>query len=116
MVRISGVVLPQNKHIVFALREIYGIGRTCSIYICKKAKISPSVKVSGLNEESFFKLQQIVNEFEVEGDLRRRVAINVKRLRDIKCYKGIRHKLGLPVRGQRTRTNAKTRKRSKRKK
>lgn len=116
MVRISGVVLPQNKHVVIALRDIYGIGKTSSFYICKKAKVSPFLKVSVLSDDSFSKIQQVINEFEVEGDLRRRVAVNIKRLKDIKCYKGIRHKLGLPVRGQRTRTNSKTRKKNRRKK
>jgi small subunit ribosomal protein S13 len=95
MIRIAGVILP-NKHISIALRSIYGIGRTRSLEICKKVGIEPSIKV--------------VQEFEIEGDLRRRIAMNIKRLRDIKCYRGLRHRVGLPVRGQRTRTNARTRK------
>jgi small subunit ribosomal protein S13 len=109
MIRIAGVILP-NKHISIALRSIYGIGRTRSLEICKKVGIEPSIKVSDISEDVAALLQKVVQEFEIEGDLRRRIAMNIKRLRDIKCYRGLRHRVGLPVRGQRTRTNARTRK------
>lgn len=115
MVRIAGVILDSNKHIVVALRKIYGIGKVSAFYICKKAGISPDLKVSQLSDEIIFSVQKIVSEFEVEGNLRTRVRFNIKRLKDIKCYRGVRHKIGLPVRGQRTRTNARTRKRLRKK-
>jgi len=115
MVRVSGVVLSQKKHIVIAIRSIYGIGKVNSLYVCKKANILPSTKVSDLQDESISVIQKVLNEFDIEGNLRRRVAMNIKRLKDIKSYRGMRHKIGLPVRGQRTKTNAKTRKRNKRK-
>ena len=113
MIRVAGVILDSNKHISIALRKIFGIGKVSSLYICKKAGISPFVKVNSLNDNTLALIQKIILEFEVEGNLRRRVRINVKRLKDIKCYRGIRHKASLPVRGQRTKTNANTRKRSK---
>jgi small subunit ribosomal protein S13 len=109
MIRVSGVVLP-NKHISVALRSIYGIGKTRALEICEKVGISPAVKVSEIQEDLANLLQKIVANYEVEGDLRRHVAINIKRLRDIKCYRGTRHRRNLPVRGQRTKTNARTRK------
>ena len=109
MIRIAGVILP-NKHISIALRSIYGIGRTRSLEICNKVGIEPSTKVSDIGDDVAALLQKVVLEFEIEGDLRRRIAMNIKRLRDIKCYRGLRHRVGLPVRGQRTRTNARTRK------
>jgi small subunit ribosomal protein S13 len=112
-IRVSGVILP-NKHIRVALRSIYGIGNFRALAICKKVGINPSTKVSDIKEDVFPLIQEAVGHFEVEGDLRRRVAMDVKRLVDIKCYRGLRHKRGLPVRGQRTRTNAKTRKGRKR--
>ena len=110
MIRISGVIIPPHKHISIALRSIYGIGKVRAMQICKKAAIDPAIKVSNLQDEVVVLLQKIIYEFEVEGDLRRRVAMNIKRLRDIKCYRGLRHRRGLPVRGQRTKTNARTRK------
>lgn len=113
MVRVSGVVLSFKKHIVIALTSIYGIGITRARYICKKVEISEALKVSDLNETQVINIQNVVNEFEVEGDLRKRISINIKRLKDIKCYRGMRHRVSLPVRGQRTRTNAKTRKKKK---
>ena len=116
MVRISGVIMAPNKHIVIALRGIFGIGRTRALQICKAVGVEASVKVADLTEDVVNKLQKAVTEFEVEGDLRRRIAMNIKRLRDIKCYRGLRHRMGLPVHGQRTRTNARTRKGKKRSK
>lgn len=113
MVRIAGVILEANKHIVIALRKIYGIGKVNSFYICKKVRIAPFTKVSELNDSDVSEIQKVVSNFEIEGNLRTRVRLNIKRLRDINCYRGIRHSLGLPVRGQRTKTNAKTRKRTK---
>ena len=109
MIRISGVVLP-NKHISVALRSIYGIGKTRALEICEKVGVSPAAKVSEIQEDLANLLQKVVADYEVEGDLRRHVAINIKRLRDIKCYRGTRHRRNLPVRGQRTKTNARTRK------
>ena len=115
MIRIAGIILP-NKHISIALRSIYGIGRTRALEICKKVGIEPSIKVAEIGDDIAALLQKVVQEFEIEGDLRRRIAMNIKRLRDIKCYRGLRHRVGLPVRGQRTRTNARTRKGKKRSK
>lgn len=116
MIRVSGVIMPPNKHIVIALQSIFGIGRTRAIQICKAVGVDASVKVSELKDDVVTMIQKAVADFEVEGDLRRRIAINIKRLRDIKCYRGLRHRMGLPVRGQRTRTNARTRKGKKRSK
>ncbi len=110
MVRISGVIMAPNKHVVIALRGVFGIGRTRALQICKDAGVETNVKISDLTEDTINKIQKIVASYEVEGDLRRRVAMNIKRLRDIKCYRGLRHRMGLPVHGQRTRTNARTRK------
>ena len=109
MIRISGVVLEPNKHIWVALCAIFGIGKSRAILICKNLSIDPMSKVSTLSADFGPKIQAQVDRFEVEGDLRRKIAINIKRLRDIKCYRGIRHRRGLPVRGQRTKTNARTR-------
>ncbi|MBP9763881.1 MAG: 30S ribosomal protein S13 [Gammaproteobacteria bacterium] len=113
-VRLSGIILPPNKHIRIALRSVYGIGSHRAMAICKKVGIEPSRKVNDLKDEYTTVLQEAVNEYVVEGDLRRRVAMDIKRLKDIKCYRGRRHTLGLPVRGQRTKTNARTRKGRKR--
>lgn len=115
MIRVSGVILP-NKHVGIALRSVYGIGRTRALQICEAVGIDPSVKIANVSEDMANLIQKAVAEFEVEGDLRRRIAMNIKRLRDIKCYRGLRHRMGLPVRGQRTRTNARTRKGKKRSK
>lgn len=113
-IRVSGVILPPNKHIRIALRSVYGIGSHRASEICKKIGVDPGIKVVDLKDEYGSLIQEAVNQYEVEGDLRRRVAMDIKRLVDIKCYRGIRHKRNLPVRGQRTRTNAKTRKGRKR--
>jgi len=113
-IRISGVILPANKHIRIALRSVYGIGSHRALEICKKVGVEPSIKVVDLKDEYTSLLQEAVNQYEVEGDLRRRIAMDIKRLGDIKCYRGLRHKRGLPVRGQRTKTNARTRKGRKR--
>ncbi len=113
-IRLSGIILPPHKHIRIALRSIYGIGSHRAMAICKKVGIEPSRKVVDLKDEYTIVLQEAVNEYVVEGDLRRRVAMDIKRLGDIKCYRGIRHKRNLPVRGQRTKTNARTRKGRKR--
>ena len=113
-IRIAGVILPPNKHIRVALRSIFGIGNFRAVEICKKLGINPVKKVSELGEDEVGPIQDAVNQYEVEGDLRRRVAMDIKRLIDIKCYRGLRHKRNLPVRGQRTRTNARTRKGRKR--
>jgi small subunit ribosomal protein S13 len=116
MIRVSGVIMPPNKHVGIALQSIFGIGRTRALQICKAVGVEASVKISDLKDDVVTLIQKAAAEFEVEGDLRRRVAINIKRLRDIKCYRGLRHRMGLPVRGQRTRTNARTRKGKKRSK
>lgn len=116
MIRVSGVILPPNKHVGIALRSIFGIGRTRALQICAAVGVAPNVKVADLQEDIVTLMQKTITEFEVEGDLRRRIAMNIKRLRDIKCYRGLRHRMGLPVRGQRTRTNARTRKGKKRSK
>ena len=111
--RIAGVILDPKKHISKALRKIFGVGKFKSLYICKKVDISPSLKVSELEENTIIKIQNILSNFEIEGNLRTRIRMNIKRLKDIKCYRGNRHKINLPVRGQRTKTNARTRKRNK---
>jgi small subunit ribosomal protein S13 len=113
-IRISGVILPPNKHIRVALQSVFGIGNQRAVNICKKVGVDPTIKVVDLKDDYTSLIQEAVNEYEVEGDLRRRVAMDIKRLGDIKCYRGLRHKRGLPVRGQRTRTNARTRKGRKR--
>lgn len=110
MARIAGINLPAHKHIWIALTSIYGIGRTRSLKICDAAGIESSTKVNQLTEDQAEKLRQEVAKFEVEGDLRREVSMNIKRLMDLGCYRGLRHRRGLPVRGQRTKTNARTRK------
>ena len=110
MARIAGINIPVNKHVVIALTSIFGIGRTRSEQICASAGIAPDVKVKDLSEPEVEKLRTEVAKFEVEGDLRRENAMSIKRLMDLGCFRGIRHRRGLPVRGQRTRTNARTRK------
>lgn len=113
-IRISGIILPPNKHLRVALQSVYGIGNHRALEICKRAGMEPTLKVVNIKDEHTPLIQEAVNKYEVEGDLRRRVAMDIKRLVDIKCYRGLRHKRGLPVRGQRTRTNARTRKGRKR--
>jgi small subunit ribosomal protein S13 len=110
MARIAGVNIPDGKHAAIALTYIYGIGRTRAGSICQAAGISPSVKVKDLTDAQLDVLRGEVAKFPVEGDLRREVSMNIKRLVDLGCYRGMRHKRGLPVRGQRTKTNARTRK------
>ncbi|MDH7577499.1 MAG: 30S ribosomal protein S13 [Bacillota bacterium] len=111
MARIAGVDLPREKRIEVALTYIYGIGRTTAQGILKKTGIDPSTRVKDLTEDEVGKLQEIIDkESKVEGDLRREVSMNIKRLIEIGCYRGLRHRRGLPVHGQRTRTNARTRK------
>lgn len=110
MARIAGVNIPTNKHTVIALTSIYGIGATRAKGICETAKVQPDVKVRDLNDSEVEALRNAVAQFAVEGDLRREVSINIKRLMDLGCFRGLRHRRGLPVRGQRTRTNARTRK------
>ena len=110
MARIAGINIQTNKHIVIALQSIFGIGQTRAKLICETLKLKPSTKVSELTEDQLESIRTTITQFEVEGDLRREVAMNIKRLRDLGCYRGIRHRKGLPLRGQRTKTNARTRK------
>ena len=110
MARIAGVNLPVHKHAWVGLQSIYGIGRTRSKKICVEAGVDPSTKIKDLTEAEVDKIRHEVAKFAVEGDLRREVAISVKRLMDLGTYRGLRHRRGLPVRGQRTHTNARTRK------
>jgi len=114
MIRVSGVILPHKKHINIALLSIFGVGKTKSNEICNKVNISPTTKVADLTEQEVKAIQHAVGELQVEGELRRKIAMDLKRLKDIKCYRGIRHRRRLPVRGQRTRTNARTAKGRKR--
>lgn len=110
MARIAGVNIPEKKHAVIALTAIYGIGRTRAAQICGAAGVAPGSRIQSLSEEDIDKLRAEVAKFIVEGDLRREVSMNIKRLMDLGCNRGIRHRRGLPLRGQRTRTNARTRK------
>ena len=114
MARIAGINIPLNKHVVIALTSIYGIGNTRAKQICEAASIAEDTKVKDLAEPEVEMLRKAVAAFTVEGDLRRETSMNVKRLMDLGCYRGIRHRRGLPLRGQRTRTNARTRKGPKR--
>ena len=111
MARIAGVDLPRHKHIAFALPYLYGIGRATARQICKKAGIPENKKTEELTESDIKKIREILDaDYKVEGDLRREVQMNIKRLMDLGCYRGLRHRKGLPVRGQRTHTNSRTRK------
>jgi small subunit ribosomal protein S13 len=110
MARIAGVNIPVQKHAVIALTYIYGIGPMRAKNICANAQIEPSKKIKDLSEKEVDLLRTEVGKYVIEGDLRRETAMNIKRLMDLGCYRGIRHKRGLPVRGQSTRTNARTRK------
>jgi small subunit ribosomal protein S13 len=115
MARISGVDLPREKQIEIALTYIYGIGRTSARKICEAAKIAPDTRTNVLTEDDLRRLRDVIDSnYKVEGDLRREVSMNIKRLMDLGCYRGLRHRKGLPVRGQRTHTNARTRKGPKR--
>ncbi|MDR2871855.1 MAG: 30S ribosomal protein S13 [Xanthomonadaceae bacterium] len=110
MARIAGVNLPTHKHVWVGLQSIYGVGRTRSKKICEGASVTPTTKVRDLSEPEIERLRLEVGKYVVEGDLRREVGIAIKRLMDLGCYRGLRHRRGLPLRGQRTRTNARTRK------
>lgn len=110
MARIVGVDIPNDKVVVVSLTYIYGIGFTTSKEILKKAGVDPQKRVKDLSEEEITKIRSEISHLKVEGDLRREVGLNIKRLQEIGCYRGIRHRRGLPVRGQRTKTNARTRK------
>ncbi len=110
MARIAGINIPVQKHAVIALTSIYGIGRTRARDICQAAGVAPEMKVKELTEAQLESLRTEVGKLKVEGDLRRDVSMNIKRLMDLGTYRGLRHRRGLPLRGQRTRTNARTRK------
>ncbi|MGC2857067.1 30S ribosomal protein S13 [Novispirillum sp. DQ9] len=111
MARIAGVNIPTNKRVPIALTYIYGIGAKTAREICTKVGIAEQVRVNQLSDDEVLRLRELIDrEYRVEGDLRREVAMNIKRLMDLGCYRGLRHRRGLPVRGQRTHTNARTRK------
>jgi small subunit ribosomal protein S13 len=111
MARIAGVDLPRDKRVEIGLTYIYGIGRTSSLRILADAGVDPSTRVRDLTDDEVRKIATVIEETQtVEGDLRREIAMNIKRLQEIGCYRGIRHRKGLPVRGQKTKTNARTRK------
>ena len=110
MARIAGINVPVNKHTEIALTSIFGIGRTRAQKICVEAGVTPSTKVKDLDEGQVENLRTEVAKFTIEGDLRREISMNIKRLMDLGAYRGIRHRRGLPLRGQRTKTNARTRK------
>ncbi|MDR9390062.1 MAG: 30S ribosomal protein S13 [Wenzhouxiangella sp.] len=110
MARIAGVNLPLQAHTWVGLTQIYGVGRTRAYQLCEVAGIDPSTKIKDLTEAEQEKLRQHIGNMSVEGDLRREVGMNIKRLMDLGCYRGLRHRRGLPVRGQRTKNNARTRK------
>ncbi|MCP4076730.1 MAG: 30S ribosomal protein S13 [Gammaproteobacteria bacterium] len=110
MARIAGVNIPDNKHTVIALQSIYGVGQTRSAAICSATGIDPTTKIRELSEEQLDAIRDQINAFSTEGDLRREISMNIKRLMDLGTVRGIRHRRGLPVRGQRTKTNARTRK------
>lgn len=115
MARIAGVDLPREKRVEIGLTYIYGIGRALSNQILSKTGVNPDTRVRDLTDEEINKLREVIDkEYKVEGDLRREVSLNIKRLMEIGCYRGRRHKMGLPVRGQKTKTNARTRKGPKR--
>ncbi|ADR24772.1 MULTISPECIES: 30S ribosomal protein S13 [Mycoplasmopsis] len=110
MARILNIEIPNNKRVVISLTYIYGIGRTSAQEICAKAKIDENIRVKDLSEAQLSAIREIAKEYVTEGDLRREVSLNIKRLMEVKCYRGIRHRKGLPVRGQSTKSNARTRK------
>ena len=110
MARIAGVNIPDNKHVVVSLRYVYGIGPTVAKGLCAKTGVKPTAKVGELSEDQLDSLRNEISKLTVEGDLRREISMNIKRLMDLGTYRGIRHRRGLPVRGQRTKTNARTRK------
>ena len=110
MARIAGVNIPTNKHVGIALTHIFGIGRNRALSVCKAAGVASTTQVKDLTEPEITRLREVIAKFPVEGDLRREVAMNIKRLMDLGCYRGLRHRRGLPVHGQRTHTNARSRK------
>lgn len=110
MARIAGINIPTHKHAVIALTSIYGIGRGTAQKICEATGVKPDTKIKDLSESEIESVRGAVAQYTVEGDLRRTVSMNIKRLMDLGCYRGMRHRRGLPLRGQRTRTNARTRK------
>jgi len=110
MARIAGVNIPNHQHAEIALTAVYGIGRSRARLICEAAGVNRSAKIKDLSDAEMDKLRELVSRYTVEGDLRREVTMSIKRLMDLGCYRGVRHRKGLPVRGQRTRTNARTRK------
>ncbi len=110
MARIAGVNLPVHKHVWVGLQSIYGIGRTRSRKICADSGVDPTTPIKSLSEGEVESLRQEIGKYLIEGDLRREVGMSIKRLMDLSCYRGLRHRRGLPVRGQRTKTNARTRK------
>ncbi|WP_018935184.1 30S ribosomal protein S13 [Thioalkalivibrio sp. ALJ24] len=110
MARVAGINIPDQKHTVIALTSIYGIGPTRARQICEAAGVRPDMKVRDLTDAEVDSLRSEVDKFPVEGDLRREISMNIKRLMDLGCYRGVRHRRGLPLRGQQTQTNARTRK------
>ena len=110
LARIAGVDIPRNKRIEISFTYIFGVGRSTSNEILKKAGVDKDIKVKDLTEEDLGKIRKIMDDYKIEGELRKEIRLNIKRLTDIKCYRGLRHKMGLPVRGQKTKTNARTRK------
>lgn len=110
LARIAGVDIPRNKRVEISLTYIYGIGKSTSNEILEKAKVNKDTKVKDLTEEEVGQIRTIVDEYKIEGELRKEIRLNIKRLMDIRSYRGLRHKMGLPVRGQKSKTNARTRK------
>ena len=110
MARIAGVNVPDNKHAGISLTSIFGVGRTTALQVCEAAGVNPTTRIHALSEADLDALRAELGKLTIEGDLRREVNMNVKRLMDLGCYRGLRHRRGLPVNGQRTRTNARTRK------
>jgi len=110
MPRVIGVDIPGDKPTMYSLRYIYGIGPTTALQVCEKAQVDPNVRCKDLNDEQLTHLTAVLQGYKIEGDLRREVSMNVKRLTEIGCYRGLRHRRNLPVHGQRTRTNSRTRK------
>lgn len=110
MARIAGINVPDNKHTVIGLTSIFGIGLTRAQKICAETSVKPDTKIKDLTEKELEEIRTEIGKFTVEGDLRREISMNIKHLMDMGCYRGVRHRRGLPLRGQRTRTNARTRK------
>ena len=110
MARIAGVNIPDNKHAVISLTYIFGVGKTTAQKLCEATDVNPSAKIADLSEEQLESLRGEVAKLDTEGDLRREISMNIKRLMDLGCYRGLRHRRSLPVRGQRSKTNARTRK------